>query len=141
MQQQLAEVGINAEIETRTFATWIDHISAVNEQSEGKPTIWTMGMSGIDPDYLVFLYRRPGFVNQGIEDPAIDQMLREQRALTGDARREKLLEIQKVLLENAYEIPTYSPGWFWLQASRSDVKDFKQVHMVTPIFNDVTIEE
>ena len=141
MQQQLAEVGIVAKMETRQFAAWVDHMSGVNDQTEGTPVVWTMGMSGMDPDYLVFLWQRPGYANQGIDDPVLDKMLREQRALSGDARRDKLFEIQKFLLENAYEIPTWSPGWFWLQASKSNVKGFKQVHMVTPIFNDVTIED
>jgi ABC-type transport system substrate-binding protein len=141
MQQQLAEVGIKAKMEVRQFAAWVDHMSIVNDQTEGTPVVWTMGMSGMDPDYLVFLWQRPGYANQGIDDKVLDQMLREQRAVSGAARHEKLLEIQKFLLENAYEIPTWSPGWFWLQASKSNVKGFKQVHMVTPIFNDVTIEE
>ena len=141
MQQQLAEVGIEAEMEVRQFAAWVDHMSVVNDNTEGTPVVWTMGMSGMDPDYLVFLWQRPGYANQGIEDPVLDQMLRDQRALQGEARRAKLLEIQQFLLENGYEIPTWSPGWFWLQASKSNVKGFRQTHMVTPIFNDVTIED
>ena len=141
MQQQLAEVGIEAEMEVRQFAAWVDHMSVVNDQTEGTPVVWTMGMSGMDPDYLVFLWQRPGYANGGIDDPLLDQMLRDQRALQGEARRAKLLEIQQFLLVNGYEIPTWSPGWFWLQASKSNVKGFKQTHMVTPIFNDVTIED
>ena len=141
MQQQMAEVGIEAEMEVRQFAAWVDHMSVVNDSTEGTPVVWTMGMSGMDPDYLVFLWQRPGYANQGIEDPVLDQMLRDQRALQGEARKAKLLEIQQFLLENAYEIPTWSPGWFWLQASKSNVKGFRQTHMVTPIFNDVTIED
>lgn len=141
MQQQLSEVGIEAELEVRQFAAWVDDMSVVNEQTSGTPVLWTMGMSGVDPDYLVFLWQRPGYANQGIDDPALDKMLREQRVLTAEARVKKLHDIQKFLLENAYEIPLFSPGWFWLQASRSNVKGFQQVHMVTPIFNGVTIED
>ena len=141
MQQQLREVGINAKMEERQFAAWVDHMSVVNDSTEGTPVVWTMGMSGVDPDYLVFLWQRPGYANQGIEDPILDQMLREQRTLSGDARVQKLKDIQKFLLVNAYEIPTYSPGWFWLSASRANVEGFFQIQVAMPIFNDVKINE
>jgi len=141
IQQQLKEVGIEAEIETRQFAAWVDHMSKVNDMTEGTPTIWTMGMSGVDPDYLVFLWQRPGYANQGIEDATLDGMLREQRALTGEARTAKLLDIQRFLLENGYEIPLFSPGWFWLSASKSNVDGFIQIQVAMPLFNDVQIKE
>lgn len=139
MQQQLAAVGINARIETRQFASWVDYMSKKNLETSGEPAIWTMGMSGNDPDYLVFLWQPPGYASEGIDDPVLQKMLAEQRALTGDARTQKILEIQKFLLTNAYEIPLWSPGWFWLAASRSNVTGFKQGYMVMPVFNDVKL--
>jgi ABC-type transport system substrate-binding protein len=141
MQQQLAAVGINAKIESRQFASWVDYMTEQNKRTSGTPMIWTMGMSGVDPDYLVFLFQPPGYASQGIDDPQLQAMLKEQRALSGDARLAKLLDIQKLLLEKGYEIPTFSPGWFWLQASKSNVQGFKQGYMVMPIFNDVKIAQ
>ena len=43
------------------------------------------------------------------------------------------------LLTNAYWVPLFSPGWFWLAASKSDVEGFKQGYMTLPIFNDVKL--
>lgn len=139
MQQELKDVDVNAKIETRQFATWVDYMSKENQATTGTPEMWTMGMSGNDPDYLVFLFQPPGYAGQGIADPTLQKMLTEQRALSGDARKAKILEIEKYLLTNAYEVPLFSPGWFWLVASKSDVTGFKQGYMVMPIFNDVKL--
>jgi ABC-type transport system substrate-binding protein len=139
MQQELKDVGVNAKIETRQFATWVDYMSHENRATTGTPEMWTMGMSGTDPDYLVFLFQPPGYAGEGIDDPTLQKMLTEQRALAGDARKAKILEIEKYLLTNAYEVPLFSPGWFWLAASKSNVTGFKQGFMVMPVFNDVKL--
>ena len=139
MQQELAAVGINVKIEQRQFATWVDYMSGKNRDMTGTPAIWTMGMSGPDPDYLVFLFQSPGYAGQGIDDPALQAMLVEQRGLSGEARAAKILDIQRFLLTKAYEVPLFSPGWFWLAASKSDVTGFKQGYNVMPIFNDVKL--
>ena len=70
--------------------------------------------------------------------PEFQQMLVDQRALTGEARIAKLHEVQKFLLEGGYEIPLFSPGWFWLSASKANVEGFFQVQVAMPVFNDVT---
>jgi peptide/nickel transport system substrate-binding protein len=139
IQQELKAVGINARIETRQFATWVDYMSKKNLETTGEPAIWMMGMSGTDPDYLVFLWQPPGYAGAGINDPNLQEMLVDQRKLTGQARVDKVLEIQKFLLSAGYEIPLVSPGWFWLAASKSDITGFKQGYMVMPIFNDVKL--
>ena len=139
MQQELAAVGIRVKIEQRQFASWVDYMSTKNRETSGTPAIWTMGMSGPDPDYLVFLFKPPGYAGQGIDDPTFQAMLTEQLALSGPARTAKVLEIQKYLLDKAYEVPLFSPGWFWLVASKSDVKGFKQGYNVMPLFNDVKL--
>ncbi len=139
MQQELKEVGVNVKIEQRQFATWVDYMSGKNRETTGTPAIWTMGMSGPDPDYLVFLWQPPGYAGQGVDDPALQKMLVEQRALSGEERAAKVEEIQKFLLTNAYEVPLFSPGWFWLVASKSNVTGFKQGYTVMPIFNDVKL--
>ncbi len=139
MQQELKEVGVNVKIEQRQFATWVDYMSGKNRETTGTPAIWTMGMSGPDPDYLVFLWQPPGYAGQGVDDPLLQKMLVEQRALSGEERAAKVEEIQKFLLTNAYEVPLFSPGWFWLVASKSNVMGFKQGYTVMPIFNDVKL--
>lgn len=139
MQQELKAVGINVKIEQRQFANWVDFMSVKNRDTTGTPAIWTMGMSGPDPDYLVFLWQPPGYAGQGVADPALQKMLIEQRALSGPEREAKVLDIQKFLLTNAYEVPLFSPGWFWLVASKSNVTGFKQGYTVMPMFNDVKL--
>ena len=114
-------------------------MSVKNRQTTGEPALWTMGMSGSDPDYLVFLWKPPGYAGGGVDDPVLQQMLVDQRRLSGDARAAKLLDIQRLLLTKAYEIPLFSPGWFWLVASKSDVRGFKQGYTAMPIFNDVQL--
>jgi peptide/nickel transport system substrate-binding protein len=139
VQQELKAVGIEAKIETRQFASWVDYMSQKNRETTGTPAIWMMGMSGNDPDYLVFLWQPPGYAGQGVDDPTLQNLLVEQRALSGGARAQKILEIQKFLLTNAYEVPLFSPGWFWLVASKSNVEGFRQGYMTMPLFNDVKL--
>lgn len=140
MQQHLKAVGINAKIETREVAAFFDHMRSENHRTEGPPVIWTMGFSGPDPDYLNRVWHRPGFVEMGINEE-LDRLTDEQRALAGPERLQKLLEIHKYLLTNAYCIPLLSPGWNWLMASRSNITGFRQVHVVTLKFNDVRLPD
>ena len=140
IQQELKAVNVRVKIEQRQFATWVDYMTKKNAESTGTPAIWTMGMSGPDPDYLVFLWQPPGYASQAVaSDPALQKMLIEQRALSGDARAAKMLDIQQFLLTNAYEVPLFSPGWFWMVASKSNVTGFKQGYTVMPMFNDVKL--
>lgn len=140
MQQDLAQIGVEAEIETREVAAFFDYMKGVNERTDGEPAVWTMGMSGVDPDYLYFLWKQPGFVNMGV-NADLDAMLEEQRKLSGDARAQKIHDIEKYLMENAYAVPLLSPGWGWLMASTAKVDGFKMGFMVSLLFNDVTVEK
>jgi peptide/nickel transport system substrate-binding protein len=139
MQQDLAAICVEADIETREVATHFDNMASVNLRTDGEPAVWTLGMSGVDPDYLYFLWHRPGFVNMGI-NAELDGMLEAQRKLSGDARAQKIHEIEKYLMENSYTIPLLSPGWGWLMASKSNVNGFKMGFMVSLLFNDVTVK-
>ena len=97
-------------------------------------------MSGVDPDYVVFLWTFPGGPqNQGIDNADLQQLLLDQRTTTGAARLEVLNEIQKFLLENVYEVLLVSPGWSFLTLYKSNVEGFQRKHVVIPIFNDVKI--
>ena len=140
MQQDLAAVGVQAELETRDLGAFYDYMGGVNKRTDGTPAVWTLGMSGVDPDYLYYLWRRPGAANMGLNSE-LDEILDEQRKLSGDARAAKIHEIEKYLLRNTYVVPLLSPGWGWLMASNSRVKDFKMGFMVSLLFNDVTISE
>ena len=138
MQQHLAEIGVEAELETREVAAFFDQMSQENLRTEGMPVLWTMGYSGVDSDYMTVMWQRPGFVNMGVGEE-LDTMLAEQRMLTGEARVAKLQDVQQYLLENIYAVPLVSPGWNWLWASTDKVDGFKTGFVASIIFNDVTI--
>ena len=140
MQQHLAEIGVEAELETREVAAFFDHMSQENMRTEGTPVVWTMGYSGVDTDYMNVMWHTPGFVNMGL-GAEMDAMLEEQRTLTGEARVEKLQEIQKILLEETYAVPLVSPGWNWLWASSDKIDGFKTGFVASILFNDVQIAE
>ncbi|WP_442580332.1 ABC transporter substrate-binding protein [Mesorhizobium sp. ASY16-5R] len=140
MQQDLAEIHVQADIQTREVAAFFDFMTQENLKTDISPTVWTMGMSGVDPDYMYFLWKQPGFVSMGINDE-LDAMLTEQRKLTGEARVAKIQEAEKYLLTNGYAIPLISPGWNWLMASSAKVDGFKLGHMVSLIFNDTKVSE
>ena len=140
MQQDLAAIGVEADIQTREVAAFFDFMTQTNLKTDIKPAVWTMGMSGVDPDYMYFLWKRPGFVNMGINEQ-LDQILTEQRALTGEARAKKIQEGDRYLLENAYAVPLLSPGWNWLMASSAKIEGFKLGWMVSLIFNDVRVSD
>lgn len=136
MQQHLAEIGVEAELETREVAAFFDQMSQENLRTEGMPVLWTMGYSGVDSDYMTVMWQQPGFVNMGV-GAELDTMLADQRMLTGEARVAKLQEVQKYLLENTYAVPLVSPGWNWLWASTDKIEGFKTGFVASLIFNDV----
>lgn len=140
MQQHLAEIGVEAELETREVASFFDHMSQENMRTEGEPVLWTMGYSGVDSDYVTVMWQQPGFVNMGVGEE-LDTMLAEQRMLTGEARVAKLQDVQQYLLENIYAVPLVSPGWNWLWASTDKIDGFKTGFVASIIFNDVKIAE
>lgn len=140
MQQHLLQIGVEAELETREVAAFFDHMSQENMRTDGTPVVWTMGYSGVDSDYMHSMWHTPGFVNMGLGGE-VDAMLEEQRRLTGDARVEKLQEVQKYLLENIYAVPLVSPGWNWLWASSDKIEGFKTGFVASILFNDVKIAE
>lgn len=140
MQQDLAEVGIEAEIDTRDPSSFIEQISGLNVASDGKPALWTFGISGVDPDYLYFVWKRPGFANMGINEE-LDALLEQQRRLSGTTRSANIHEIEKYLLGKQYMIPLLAPGWSWLMAYSPRVEGFKMGFMASQYFNDVKVAE
>ena len=136
MQQHLADVGIEVEIETREVAAFFQHMTGENTRTDGEPVVWTMGQSGSDPGYLHLLWRTPGLFNMGLNED-LDAILDAQSELFGEAREAKLKEAQHYLLENAYAIPLVSPGWNWLMASKANLDGFRHAHTAELRFNDV----
>jgi len=140
VQQQLKDIGVKSSIEYTGWGEFRTSIQKRNLATEGTPVVWMGGMSGVDPDYVVFLWTFPGGPqNQGIDNADLQQLLLDQRTTTGAARLEVLNEIQKFLLENVYEVLLVSPGWSFLTLYKSNVEGFQRKHAVIPVFNDVKI--
>jgi ABC-type transport system substrate-binding protein len=138
MQQDLASVGIEAEIDAREPIAFFELLSGVNEETSGKPALFVVGMSGVDPNYLYFLWNRPGFFNMGINGE-LDALLDEQRRSSGESRAGKIETVQRYLLEHSFMVPLLSPGWAWLIAYDTRVRGFKMGFMASLLFNDVEI--
>lgn len=138
IQQDLAAIGVEAEIDAREATAFFHLLATANSSAVGKPTLWLSGISGVDPNYLFFLWKRPGFVNMGI-NAELDALLEAQRVLSGAARADKIHEIEKYLLTNSFMVPLLTPGWSWMMAHANRVQGFKMGFMASLIFNDVKI--
>ncbi|MGD1704918.1 ABC transporter substrate-binding protein [Dapis sp. BLCC M229] len=138
-QTQLEEVGIKANLETMDIGSLNARIKQENSQAEGNGVIDMMGWSWYDPDFLYTLWNSPSWMG-GYHSDELDNLLVEMRTATNsNERQEKVLEVQKYLLDNAVMVPLYSPGWMWNYVSNSDVEGFKIGVFNRPQFNDVKL--
>jgi len=136
---QLEEVGIKANLETMDIGSLNARIKQENSQAEGNGVIDMMGWSWYDPDFLYTLWHSPGWMD-GYHSDELDNLLVEMRTTTNSKeRQEKVVEVQKYLLDNAVMVPLYSPGWMWNYVSSSDVEGFKIGVFNRPQFNDVKL--
>lgn len=140
-QFQLAEVGIDATIETMDIGTLNARVKQENEMTEGKGSFNLMGWSWYDPDILYNLWHSPGAYS-GYSSPELDSLLEQTRTtVDADARLELVNQVQEELLSKAVQVPVYTPGWNWLYAIRKDVSGFKVSTFDRPLFADVTLAE
>ncbi|WP_246844142.1 ABC transporter substrate-binding protein [Hydrocoleum sp. CS-953] len=138
-QTQLEEVGIKANLETMDIGSLNARIKQENSQAEGNGVIDMMGWSWYDPNFLYKLWHSPGWMG-GYHSDELDTLLTEMRSATNSKeRQEKVVEVQKYLLDNAVMIPLYSPGWMWNYVSSSDLEGFKIGVFNRPFFNDVKL--
>ncbi|MGB3508367.1 MAG: ABC transporter substrate-binding protein [Microcoleaceae cyanobacterium] len=138
-QTQLEEVGIKAKVETLDIGALNARIKEENSLTEGNGVIDMMGWSWYDPDFLYTLWHSPGWMG-GYHSDELDNLLEEMRTTTNsDEREEKVVEVQKYLLDNVVMVPLYSPGWMWSYVSNSDVEGFKIGTFNRPLFNDVKL--
>ncbi|WP_084652862.1 ABC transporter substrate-binding protein [Nocardioides insulae] len=99
VQEDLAEIGINAEIKIDDYATYI---------GDTWPTLKYDMIYGLQTpmltadEYLTTEYTSDGTRNwYGIKDPKLDKMIAEQRTIIDDTEREQAIrDIQYYILEN-----------------------------------------
>jgi peptide/nickel transport system substrate-binding protein len=113
MAAQLDEVGVNLNIRTEDFATWLD------EQSQGNFDAFMLGWLGnIDPDdYYYSQHHSSGSNNyQKYENPELDDLLDRARTETDeDARKDLYDQAAKIIVDDASYTYLYNPevvqGW------------------------------
>ena len=123
VQAQLAQVGIQAGIEIMDIGTMNARVKEQNESPDlDEPgTFDMMTWSWYDPDILYALWHTPG-AYRGYTSPELDAILDQTRVLTDlNARKAKVQEAFRYLLENAIHVPLYTPGWEWVFAVRPEV--------------------
>jgi len=141
LQQQLAEVGIEANIEMMDIGTLNARVKTENNTFEGTGTLYSMGWAWFDPDILYQLWHCPGWVD-GYCDPELDVLLEETRTLTDPAARaEKVKEVTEFLYNDFALIPMYTPAWEWIYVSKpASVEGFVYGPFNRPLFNDVVVK-
>jgi peptide/nickel transport system substrate-binding protein len=138
-QNQLAQVGIETEIETMDIGTMNARVKQENEKTDGQSTFDMMGWAWYDPDILHQLWHSPGAYS-GYQTPELDALLNETRTTVDpEARLAAVQEAQQYLLENAVHVPLYTPGWLWIYTTRSEVDGFTIGPFNRPLFNDIKL--
>lgn len=140
-QNQLAQVGIRADIEIMDIGSMNARVRQENEKpDDGTPgTFDMMTWSWYDPDILYALWHSPG-AYAGYTSPELDDMLQLTRTtIEPEARREAVHDVIRYLMENAIHVGLYSPGWEWVFAVRPEVSGFKVGPFLHPMFHDVKL--
>lgn len=125
LQNQLAQVNIKANIEVMDIGTLNARDTQENEKTEGPGYMDLMGWTWFDPDLLYLLWHSPG-AYKGFHTPELDALLEEMRTTVDpEARKEVVKQAFKILLEEAGQVPIYTPGWSWLYAVSAKTPGFK----------------
>ena len=122
--QEWRKIGIEAEHRPLETATWY---ADGRDQGNFELMIYPAGAFIDDPDQLLYQYITGSSQNWGrFSNPAIDDLYsRQARALDPAERRKLVIELQKIILENAYHMP----GLWW---SRNVVHWAKVKNWVAP---------
>ncbi len=128
MQANLAEVGINAEIETYEWNTFLDE---VNAGIEGKADMAQMAWMTADPDTLPFLTLRTdawpeegGFNSGYYSNPEVDELIEAaQRETDEEARAQLYRDMQEIVVEDAPWV--FVASWKQNVAMAPDIEGFE----------------
>jgi peptide/nickel transport system substrate-binding protein len=107
MASQLAEIGVDMEIRTLDFATWLD------EQGQGNFDAFMLGWLGnIDPhDFYYAQHHSEGNFNfHGYSNPQVDELLDAGRTETDpEARKEIYDQAADIIVDEASYVYLYNP--------------------------------
>ncbi|WP_416667341.1 ABC transporter substrate-binding protein [Egbenema bharatensis] len=139
-QSQLAQVGIDARLETMDIGTLNARVKQENERATGTSTFDMMDWAWFDPDILHQLWHSPGAYS-GYQSDELDALLQETRTtIDPEERRAAVEDVMEYLLTNAVHIPLYTPGSLWVYATRQEVQGFRIGPFNRPVFNDVRLQ-
>ncbi|MEO3431603.1 ABC transporter substrate-binding protein [Inquilinus sp. CAU 1745] len=141
IQADLAEVGINAEIETYEWNTFL---AEVNSGLEGKADMAEMSWMTNDPDTLPFLALRSeampedgGFNSGYYSNPEVDALLEQARTSTDQEERARLYkEMQEIVYEDAPW--AFIASWQQNAVSTDEVQNFELQPSFLLLLHDVT---
>ncbi|MEQ8966412.1 MAG: ABC transporter substrate-binding protein [Azospirillaceae bacterium] len=141
IQADLAEVGIDAQIETYE---WNTYLGLVNPGLEGKADMAEMAWMTNDPDVLPFLALRSeampdngGFNSGYYSNPEVDRLLEEARATTDQDERARLYkEMQAIVQEDAPW--AFIASWKQNAVATGAVGDFSLQPSFLLLLHDVT---
>lgn len=135
-QNMLSQVNIDAKIQVMDIGTLNARVRQENEIKTGTDTLDLMGWTWFDPDLLYLLWHSPG-AYAGYTTPELDKLLEATRTTIDTSKRTLAVKaVEKYLLQNAVEIPIYTPGWNWLYAAQTRLKGFTIGAFNRPLFND-----
>ena len=125
IQNQLGQVGIKVNIEVMDIGTLNARDKQENHKEDGPGYMDLMGWTWFDPDLLYLLWHSPGAYD-GYHTPELDALLEKMRTTVDPEAREAVVhDAFKILLEDAGQVPIYTPGWLWLYAVSANTPGFK----------------
>lgn len=134
---QLADVGIEAELDVMDIRTLNARVRLENEKTSGKGSFDLMGWAWYDADILYALWHSPGAYG-GYQSRELDALLEDMRMIVDpDERLISIRAVQAYLLKNVIMVPVYTPGWLWTYASHRQLQGFALGPFNRPQFNDV----
>jgi peptide/nickel transport system substrate-binding protein len=137
IQNQLGKVGIKVNIEVMDIGTLNARDKQENHKADGPGYMDLMGWTWFDPDLLYLLWHSPGAYD-GYHTPELDALLEKMRSTVDPQAREEVVhQAFKLLLEDAGQVPIYTPGWLWLYAVSSDAPGFKVGPFNRALFNGI----
>lgn len=133
IQAMLGEAGIKITIQKLEIAAYLQ------EAVKGNFDLTLISGAYDDPDLLYFYFHSSGGYNlSGVKDDKLDALLLKGRTtIQTDARKQVYMDVQKLLVEQAYVIPIYYDKVFTVINTR--VKGVKWTS-VMPTYNDSWIE-
>ncbi|MEH7347590.1 ABC transporter substrate-binding protein [Gottfriedia acidiceleris] len=121
VQAMLKDIGVNINIKQMETATLIQ------KASKGEFDLSFLSYSYSDPDILYMLFHSSqigGLNHIRVKNPELDALLEKGRTTTNAEERKQIYaDAQKLIVENAYWVPIYSPKVFYIVNNR--VHDIK----------------